>query len=120
MAPFAPHITESLYAQINADDTQNNADKIQRHSVSSQRKSAGSIHLSQWPKWDENLIKDDEVKIAVQINGKVRAEIIVSNDIKEEEIKAIALKEKNIISWIENKEIKRVIYVPGKILNIVI
>ena len=99
LAPFAPHITEDIWQKLGEKK---------------------SIHLSEWPKWDENFIKNDELKIMVQVNGKVRGEIIVSSDTKEEEIKAFALKEKNIISWVKNSEIKRIIYVPGRIVNIVI
>ncbi|TSC77557.1 MAG: leucyl-tRNA synthetase [Parcubacteria group bacterium Gr01-1014_24] len=120
LSPFAPHITEELYAQINADFTQKNADKIQRQSVSSQRKSAGSsIHLSQWPKWDENLIKDEEVKIVVQINGKVRAEITISADEKEEDVKKKALEDKAVLKYTKGKDIKRTIYVKNRLINIV-
>ena len=46
-----------------------------------------SIHLSAWPKWDENLVKDEEIKIAVQINGKVRTEILIEFDEEEESVK---------------------------------
>lgn len=99
LAPFAPHVTEEIW-----------------HLLGEKK----SINLSEWPVWDESLIKDDEVKIAVQINGKTRAEIIIEADENEEEVKAIALKEKNIISWVQNKEIKKVIYVKNRIINIVI
>ena len=99
LAPFAPHIAEDIW-----------------HSLGEKK----SINISIWPKYDEMQIIDDEVKIAVQVNGKTRAEIIITASMKEDEIKEFALKEKNVISWIENKEIKRVIYVPGRIINIVV
>ncbi len=99
LAPFAPHITEELWGNIGEKK---------------------SIHKSSWPKWDKKKIIDDVIKIAVQVNGKVRAEIIISKDMTEEEIKDVSLKDKNIVNWILNKEIKRIIYVPNRIVNIVV
>jgi len=99
LAPFAPHITEEIWANLGEKK---------------------SIHKSPWPKWDKKKIIDDTAKIAVQVNGKVRSEIIVGNNTTEEKVKDIALKDKNIISWIEGKIIKRVIYVRGRIVNIVV
>jgi len=98
LAPFASHITEELWSDLGEKS---------------------SIHKSKWPKYNPNKIIDDEIKIAVQVNGKVRAEITLSKDLSEDEVKAKVLKEKSLIPWIENKEIKRIIYVPGRILNIV-
>ncbi|MEA3399365.1 MAG: leucine--tRNA ligase [Patescibacteria group bacterium] len=93
-SPFAPHLTEELF------------------------KGKESIHLSDWPKYDKIKIIEDEIKIAVQVNGKVRSEIIVIKDEDEEAVKAKANKE--ILGWIEGKDIKKVIYVPNKIINIVV
>ncbi len=99
LAPFAPHITEEIWQSL---------------------KEKKSIHKSIWPKWDKKKIIDDIIKIAVQVNGKVRAEITVGRDTEEEEVKKMAQKDKNIASWVENKEIKRIIYVKGRIINIVV
>ncbi|MFA5773357.1 MAG: class I tRNA ligase family protein [Candidatus Paceibacterota bacterium] len=99
LSPFAPHITEELWYLLGEKK---------------------SINKSKWPKWDKKKIIEEEIKIAIQVNGKVRAEIMISKDITEEEIKNIALKNKSIIAWTENKEIKRVIYVTGKVINIVV
>ena len=99
LAPFAPHISEDIW-----------------HSLGEKK----FINISAWPKYDEKQTVDDEIKIAVQVNGKTRAEIIIATSMNEDEIKEFALKEKNVISWIENREIKRVIYVPGRIINIVV
>ncbi|MFA6251492.1 MAG: class I tRNA ligase family protein [Candidatus Paceibacterota bacterium] len=99
LAPFAPHITEELWNMLGEKQ---------------------SINKSKWPKWDEKKIIDDKIKIAVQINGKVRTEIMVSKDMSEGEIKPLVLKDQKIISWMEGKEIKKFIYVPNRIINIVI
>ncbi len=99
LAPFAPHITEELW-----------------HMLGEKK----SIHLSPWPKWDENKIIDESIKVVVQVNGKVRAEITVGANIGEEEVKALALKDSSVINWTHGKEPKKVIYVKGRLVNIVV
>ncbi|MFA6325035.1 MAG: class I tRNA ligase family protein [Candidatus Paceibacterota bacterium] len=111
LAPFAPHMTEELYKQL----TINNYElKIKKEKIIS------SIHLSSWPKYDENLIKDDEVKIAIQVNGKVRAEIMIQVSESEEIIKEKALKNEAVLRFINGAEIRKVIYVKNRLINIVI
>ena len=99
LAPFAPHITEELWSMLGEKK---------------------SIHLSLWPEYDNEKIKDDEVKIVVQINGKVRAEIFARADSKEEDIKNKALRDALVLKRIEGKNIKRIVYVKGRLVNIVI
>jgi len=99
LAPFAPHLTEELWSNLGEKK---------------------SIHKSKWPKYNKKKIIDDNIKIVVQINGKVRAEIIIKKDMNEEEIKQKAIKEEAVIPWIEGKEIKRIIYVKERLLNIVV
>ena len=99
LAPFAPHITEELWSNLGEKK---------------------SIHRSLWPKWDKKKVVDDTIKIAVQVGGKVRGEIVVDKDITEDQIREFVLKEKFVIPWVENKIIKRIIYVKGRIVNIVI
>ncbi len=110
LAPFAPHITEEIWEQLIRIDNYESKNK----------KQFTSIHLSIWPKWNEKKVIDDMVKIVVQVNGKVRTEIMISNDANEEDVKDLSMKDKDIIPWIKDKEIKRVIYVKGRIVNIVI
>ncbi len=99
LAPFAPHITEELWHELGETE---------------------SIHLSAWPKYDESKIIDDEVIIGVQINGKVRGEIKISKDTEEAGALEMALKNESVSKWIDGKEIKKVIYVAGRILNIIV
>jgi leucyl-tRNA synthetase len=99
LAPFAPHIAEDIWQKLGEKK---------------------SIHLSQWPKWDENLIKDDEMKIVVQVNGKVRAEILVASDENEEEVKKKATSDEKIFKLMIGKEIKKIIYVKNRLVNIVV
>lgn len=99
LAPFAPHITEELWYTMGEKK---------------------SIHISSWPKWDKEKVIDSLIKIAIQVNGKVRSEIEVSKDIEEADLKKLILDDKNINNWTSGKEIKRFIYVKGRIVNIVI
>ena len=99
LAPFTPHITEELWYIFGEKQ---------------------SIHISNWPEWDSDKIIEKNVRIAIQINGKVRAEIMTSKDMTKEKVKLLAQKNKNILNWIKNKKIKRIIYIPNKIINIVI
>jgi leucyl-tRNA synthetase len=99
LAPFAPHIAEELWYELGEKK---------------------SIHLSKWPKYDAKKIIDESMKIVIQVNSKVRAEISVSPDIAEGEIKEIALKESGVLPWIKDKQVKKVIYVKGRLVNIVV
>ncbi len=98
LAPFAPFITEELWSILG---------------------NSYSIHQSSWPEAREELLKDETVKIAVQINGKVRGTIEVSTEALEWEVMAMAKEEKNIAKYLDGG-IKKIIYVKGKILNIVV
>lgn len=116
LAPFAPHIAEEIWQQLIIK----NEELIITNQKAKTKKQYTGIHLSTWPKWDKKKIVDETIKIAVQVNGKVRTEIIIENDLKEEDVKDRALKDKNLIPWIEGKEVKRIIYVKGRIVNIVV
>ncbi|EDK72441.1 leucyl-tRNA synthetase [candidate division TM7 genomosp. GTL1] len=99
LAPFAPHITEELWQQFGHES---------------------SIHIAQWPKYDEKYIISDTITIAIQVNGKLRGQIEVTKDVSEDGVKAAAWANPNVKQYIENKDLKRVIYVPGRLMNIVI
>ncbi|HEV7702254.1 MAG TPA: class I tRNA ligase family protein [Candidatus Paceibacterota bacterium] len=98
LSPFAPHITEELWK------------------VLGEKK---SINLSVWPSFDAKLIKDEEVTIVVQVNGKVRAQFRAEAQITEAEAVKTAEQLPEIAKWIEGKE-KRFIFIPRKIVNIVV
>lgn len=97
--PIAPHITEELWQVAGFE---------------------GMVSSSQWPKYDESKTQEATVEVPVQINGKVRAKIIVNADASEDEIKKAAHEDENIVRLIEGKEIVKEIYVKGKIYNIVV
>ena len=79
-----------------------------------------SIQLEPWPEWDTNLIIDEEVKIVIQVNGKVRGEIVMPNNAAEEDIKNKALANPAVLKHIQGKNLQRVIYVKNKLINIVV
>lgn len=99
LAPFAPHIAEELWNEMGE---------------------SSSIHLTDWPKWDDSKIVDNENLIIIQVNGKVRAEITMPSGISEDEAVSVAKDNEKVKNWISDKDIKRVIYVPGRIINFVI
>ncbi len=101
IAPMAPHLAEELWQQFGfADD--------------------GSIFKSNWPEFDPEAIISDTVEIAVQINGKLRDTIIVAADCDQETVEKAAFESSRIVSYTNQGEIKKIIYVPGRILNIVV
>ena len=99
LSPFAPHITEELWTELG---------------------NKKSIHISEWPKVENKYLKQEEIKIVVQINGKVRAEIMIPLDTEEDKVKEIVLGNENITKFLEGQTIKRVIYVRNRLINIVI
>jgi leucyl-tRNA synthetase len=99
VAPFAPHIADELWQQLGHE---------------------GSVHTSDWPLWDESLLVEDTMTLAVQVNGKVRGEITVAKDTLEADILAAAQANEKVTSFIGNAEIKKSIYVPGRLVSFVI
>ena len=95
LAPFAPHIAEELWEELGHTE---------------------SVFKAGWPKYDENAMKDDEIKVPVQINGKTKAVIEISADASKEE--ALAAGKEAIADKLTGNVIKE-IYVPKKIINIV-
>ena len=99
ISPVCPHLGEELWQMLG---------------------NKNSIAYESWPKYDENLLKDDNCTLAVQVNGKVRATITVNVDSSEEEIKKVALEEENVKKHIADKEIVKFIIIKNKIVNIVV
>ncbi len=100
LAPFAPHLSEELWSQY-----------INKES---------SIFIYEWPNFDESLLKDDIMTIAVQVNGKLRGNIDVDVKADKEIVISTAKSLENVIKHIDGKNIKKEIYVPQRIVNIVI
>lgn len=99
LAPFAPHITEELWHEMGHDDT---------------------VHVSHWPKWDEKYLKSDTITIIVQVNGKLRAKLELPSDMDKQGVEEAALADENVQKFTNNKPPKKMVYVPGKLVNIVV
>jgi leucyl-tRNA synthetase len=100
LAPFAPHIAEEIWYELG-------------HKT--------SIFLEKWPKFDPKLVLEKEANIVVQVNGKVRDQITVSSDAKENDIKRLAFESEKIKKYIPNVDnIRKIIFVPGRLINFVV
>lgn len=99
LAPFAPHITEQMWFDLGHTE---------------------SIHLQEWPKFDESKIIDEKTIIVIQINGKIRGQFEIENGSKEEDVKTRALEMPETQKWVKGNAIKKTIFVPNKLINFVI
>ena len=97
--PVAPHMTEELWEMMAYE---------------------GELNQTSWPSYDEDKLSFDSFEMPVQINGKVRATVMMDKEASKEDAIKSAQEDNNIKSYIEGKEIRKIIYVPGKILNIVV
>jgi len=97
--PFAPHLTEEIWETIGG---------------------AGFLSLASWPEYDEAKTVDDEIEIAVQIMGKLKGTILIPKDAPKEEAVAAAKADPKIAPSLEGKTVVKEIYVPGKIVNLVV
>lgn len=99
LAPFAPHLTEEIWSELGYTK---------------------SIHTEEFPSYDTELTKDDEVTIGVQINGKMRGEITISSEATEEDALEVLKSNDLLVNKLKNKKIQKVIFVPSRILNIIV
>ena len=118
LAPFAPHVAEELWQTMNNKSGIINKGKKKAHN--SKFVIHNSIHLQPWPKYDPKLIKDETFTLVVQINGKVRDSFEVSKSITQKEAEKSALKRDGIKKHLNGQEPKRIVFVPGRLINIVI
>ncbi len=112
LAPFAPHITEELWHELG--EGRASVDGARHDSAES------SIHTAPWPTYNEALILEDSVVVGVQINGKVRAEIEYPKDATKQSIEEAVLALPRVKEYTEGREIKQIIIVPGRVINIVV
>jgi leucyl-tRNA synthetase len=99
LAPFAPHITEELWHQLGRE---------------------GSIHTSEWPVHDEQYLVSDTMVIVAQVNGKVRAQIEVPTGTSKEQVIDAVTSNERVAQYLKDATPKKVIYVPGKLVNFVV
>ncbi|SFM97851.1 leucine--tRNA ligase [Thermodesulforhabdus norvegica] len=99
LSPMVPHITEEIWHELGYD----------------------SFLLNQpWPSYDEKAVQEDELLIVIQVNGKVRDRMTVSAGTSEEELKKMALEREKIRQYVDGKEIRKIVVVPGKLVNVVV
>jgi leucyl-tRNA synthetase len=99
LSPYAPHICEELWQRLGEEEL---------------------IAHAEWPSWDSELVKDETITVVVQVNGKKRDELLVDRDTEKEELERLALASENAQRFMDGKEPKRVIVVPGRLVNIVV
>lgn len=99
IAPLAPHMAEELWSQLGHETL---------------------VHETLWPQWDDALIVEDTMTIVVQVNGKLRATLELPKDTSDDDVKAQALAAENVARFIGDSEPLKVIYIPGKIVNVVV
>ena len=99
LAPYAPHIAEELWCRLG--HTQ-------------------SLAYAPWPTCEEKYLVQTEVSIAVQVNGKLRGTVTVAADAGEEAVYSAAMDLKEVSKWFDGMAVKRKIYVPGRLLNVVV
>ncbi len=99
LSPFAPHISEELWLRIGGE---------------------GRASEQQWPTFDKEALVKDEINVVVQINGKVRAKLSLPASVTKEEVEEITKTDENVLKWIEGKTIRKFIYIPQKLVNLVV
>jgi leucyl-tRNA synthetase len=99
LAPFAPHIAEELWQQLGG---------------------TGSVHVATWPMFDPKLVRDQQITVVIQVNGKLRSQLEVAVDAGEPAIVTAAKGDKKVAPYLADKEIVKTIFVPGKLVNFVV
>jgi len=109
LAPFAPHITEELWHSL-------------KKYPMGEKMSKESIHLQPWPKYDPKLAAEEEATIVVQVNGKVRGQIKIQNSKSkiQNEVEKLAKSHPRAAKYLAGKTPRKVIFVPGKLINFVV
>jgi leucyl-tRNA synthetase len=99
LAPFAPHLAEELHSWLGRQ---------------------GSVYDSGWPEWDEAALVQEEIELVLQVNGKVRGKINVPAQADEAQLREWALSNERVLSFVGDKPVRKVIVVPGKLVNVVV
>jgi leucyl-tRNA synthetase len=99
LAPFAPFLAEECWERLGHDD---------------------GIFAQQWPTFDEALAREETIELVAQVNGKVRGRLTTAVDVSEEDALTLAQADDGVKKHVEGKEIRKVIFVPGRLINIVV
>ncbi|MCZ6918197.1 MAG: leucine--tRNA ligase [Gemmatimonadetes bacterium] len=99
LSPFAPFLAEECSERLGHE---------------------GGVSSRRWPTFDETLAREEEIELVVQVNGRVRARITAAADVSEEDARALALADDGVKKHVAGKEVKKMIFVPGRLINIVV
>ena len=99
LSPFAPHLAEELWERIGHSE---------------------SLSYEPWPKFDPQALVDDEITVAIQVNGKMRGKLLISRDLGKDQVLALAKADESIQKYLDGKTMRREIYVPGRLVNLVV
>jgi leucyl-tRNA synthetase len=99
ISPFAPHMGEELWAQLGHET---------------------SVFTATWPTYEERWLADEEMEIAIQVNGRIRARLTVAADISEDSAVAAAQAHAELAPWLNGKTLVKSVYVPGRLINLVV
>ena len=104
LAPLAPYMAEELWSQLKSETD------------------SESVHAAAWPVWDENILVEETIVVAIAINGKVRGEVCIDSHLRGNDVEVIKMAKENqkIKPWIDGKILIKEIYIPGKMVNFVI
>jgi len=100
LAPFAPHVAEEMWQNLGHE--------------------GGLLQSAAWPVADPELARKDELEIPIQVNGKLRSRVVVAPDISEADLRAAALADAKLQSFIDGQKIMKVIVVPQRLVNVVV
>jgi leucyl-tRNA synthetase len=100
LAPFAPFMTEEIWRETFGRKT--------------------SIHREAWPEYDSSIIREETVTLVLQVNSRTRGTVTAAADVSEPDATALALASESVKMYLAGKEPKKIIYVPGKLVNIVV
>jgi leucyl-tRNA synthetase len=99
LAPFAPHFAEENWERLGH---------------------ATSVFQARWPDWDEALVVEDQVEVVIQVSGKTRGRVSVPRDAEQGAVLAAAQEDAAVRRFTEGKEVRKVVYVPNRLLNLVV
>ncbi len=99
LAPFTPHFSEECWERLGHTTT---------------------VFDAGWPTWDENLVVSDQIELPVQVSGKTRGRVMVNRGAAQAIVQALALAEPTVAKFVEGKEIRKVVFVPDRLINIVV
>ena len=99
LSPFTPHLSEELWALLGHTE---------------------SVSTLPWPRWKEDALVRDTVTLVVQVNGKLRGKLDIPADASREEVETLALNEPNVLRYLEGVTVRKVVVIPGKLVNVVV